>query len=219
MDRREPQFDEQEIPSTKTEPCPSASPTTTSVDHLARSTDQSPQEQFHPGAAPGAKNRECVLSEPPLHLADSTESMWTFNRHSRVMVQQLQEQNLPPMSSRSSVMFRRLSVEGAGVGIALHGSMSQVFQTPMLLAKRLTTRGPEPRATILHSIDGLVREGEMLLVLGRPGSGCSTLLKALAGMTAEYSTWRGDVRYNGVGVDHFKSQFRGDSLYVSDGTS
>lgn len=39
------------------------------------------------------------------------------------------------------------------------------------------------RVDILRGCDGLVKAGEMLLVLGRPGSGCSTLLKTLAGET------------------------------------
>ena len=34
---------------------------------------------------------------------------------------------------------------------------------------------------ILRDLEGLIRPGEMLLVLGRPGSGCSTFLKSLAG--------------------------------------
>lgn len=36
---------------------------------------------------------------------------------------------------------------------------------------------------ILRDFDGLIRSGEMLVVLGRPGSGCSTLLKTIAGET------------------------------------
>jgi ABC-type multidrug transport system ATPase subunit len=35
------------------------------------------------------------------------------------------------------------------------------------------------KTRILKDFNGLVRKGEMLLVLGRPGSGCSTLLKTL----------------------------------------
>jgi ABC-type multidrug transport system ATPase subunit len=34
---------------------------------------------------------------------------------------------------------------------------------------------------ILDGFEGKVEPGEMLLVLGPPGSGCSTLLKTLAG--------------------------------------
>ena len=33
---------------------------------------------------------------------------------------------------------------------------------------------------ILDSIDGVVNPGEMLVVLGPPGSGCTTMLKAIA---------------------------------------
>ena len=40
---------------------------------------------------------------------------------------------------------------------------------------------------ILRDFDGLVESGEMLVVLGRPGSGCSTLLKALSGDTHGFS--------------------------------
>lgn len=39
------------------------------------------------------------------------------------------------------------------------------------------------RVQILRDFEGLVRPGEMLLVLGRPGSGCSTFLKTLCGFT------------------------------------
>jgi ABC-type multidrug transport system ATPase subunit len=62
-----------------------------------------------------------------------------------------------------------------------------------------------------------VREGEMLLVLGRPGSGCSTLLKSLCGLTDEYLGWQGEVRYNGVDMDIIKTWFRGDVVYTSEG--
>lgn len=41
----------------------------------------------------------------------------------------------------------------------------------------------QQRVQILHGLDGVVRPGEMLLVLGRPGSGCSTFLKTLSGQT------------------------------------
>ena len=211
--------DEHQSKSGKADSCLNTSQRATSVESVAQLNDQSGEVELRSDPAPIAEQGHDGLAGPPRDPADIADSVWSFDRQSRVMVQQLQEQNLPPMSSRSSLMFRSLTVEGAVAGIALHGSMSQVFQTPLLLAKKLTTRGPEVRTTILQSIDGVVREGEMLLVLGRPGSGCSTLLKALAGMTAEYSTWRGDVRYNGVGVDLFKSKFPEDLLYVSDGAS
>jgi len=47
----------------------------------------------------------------------------------------------------------------------------------------LITRQPKQKVQILHNFNGLIQPGEMLLVLGRPGSGCSTFLKTLAGDT------------------------------------
>jgi ABC-type multidrug transport system ATPase subunit len=41
--------------------------------------------------------------------------------------------------------------------------------------------GKGPEKTILNEFDGVLKSGEMLVVLGRPGSGCSTLLKTLMG--------------------------------------
>lgn len=43
--------------------------------------------------------------------------------------------------------------------------------------------------TILESSSGCVRPGEMLLVLGRPGSGCSTLLSMLANRRQGYASY------------------------------
>ena len=54
------------------------------------------------------------------------------------------------------------------------------------------------RVPILNGFDGLVNKGEMLLVLGRPGSGCSTLLKTIAGVKhGLHITDESDLRYDG----------------------
>lgn len=45
----------------------------------------------------------------------------------------------------------------------------------------LLGRRRRSKIQILSDFNGLVRHGELLLVLGRPGSGCSTMLKVLAG--------------------------------------
>ena len=75
----------------------------------------------------------------------------------------------------------------------------------------------EPKKTILHGVSGLVKEGEMLLVLGRPGAGCSTLLKTLGGHTYGYEGWHGKIGYNGVDVATMAEKFRGDVVYNPEG--
>jgi len=48
-------------------------------------------------------------------------------------------------------------------------------------------RNKAPLKTILDGSSGCVKPGEMLLVLGRPGSGCTTLLKMLANKRKGYA--------------------------------
>ena len=50
---------------------------------------------------------------------------------------------------------------------------------------------------LLHNFSGTLDGGEMLLVVGRPGSGCTTFLKTLANMQGEYKDISGEVTYSG----------------------
>lgn len=53
----------------------------------------------------------------------------------------------------------------------------------------------------------------MLLVLGRPGAGCTTLLKILANMRQSYTTVEGEVSYGGIDADTFGKRYRGQVIY------
>jgi hypothetical protein len=57
---------------------------------------------------------------------------------------------------------------------------------------------------IVHNLTGFCKDGEMLLVLGRPGSGCSTLLRVLANQRDSYKAVTGDVMYGGLPASDFK---------------
>lgn len=52
----------------------------------------------------------------------------------------------------------------------------QCFQIPQI-DKALTKN-------LLQNVSGVVEPGDMMIVLGRPGAGCSTLLKALSNQLA-----------------------------------
>ena len=66
---------------------------------------------------------------------------------------------------------------------------------------------------ILHPLSGFVKEGEMLLVLGRPGAGTTTLLKVLANMRGGYTKVDGDVSYGGIDPATFAKHYRGQVIY------
>lgn len=92
--------------------------------------------------------------------------------------------------ARKTTSQARLRLGLAVTNLDVHGSASAASFQPTVasyalaiprLASSLLSRRPDQRVQILHAIDGFIKSGEMLLVLGRPGSACTTLLKALAG--------------------------------------
>ena len=53
----------------------------------------------------------------------------------------------------------------------------------------------------------------MLLVLGRPGAGCSTFLKALTNNRDSFAEVSGVVSYGGISAEKQKKRFRGEVNY------
>lgn len=67
--------------------------------------------------------------------------------------------------------------------------------------------------TLINKFSGCVRDGEMMLVLGRPGSGCSTFLKAISNNRDTYAEVTGDVSYGGIPASKQKDMYRGEVVY------
>ncbi|KAK3332194.1 ABC-2 type transporter-domain-containing protein [Cercophora scortea] len=67
-------------------------------------------------------------------------------------------------------------------------------------------------ATLLRNFRGVCKPGEMVLVLGKPGSGCTTFLKNIANQRYGYTDVSGDVLYGPFTADEFK-QYRGEAVY------
>lgn len=74
-------------------------------------------------------------------------------------------------------------------------------------------KGGMPTRTILHKQSGVLKPGEMCLVLGCPGSGCTTFLKAIANQRREYSRVSGDVRYAGIDAEEMGKIYKGEVVY------
>ncbi|KAI9645137.1 Multidrug resistance protein [Ciborinia camelliae] len=70
---------------------------------------------------------------------------------------------------------------------------------------------------ILKSFDGLVEHGEMLLLLGRPGSGVSSLLKTIVGIkNGLFIDPDSTINYQGVSMTEMHSRFRGEAIYLAE---
>ena len=117
-----------------------------------------------------------------------------------------------------SVAFSDLCVSGSGAPLQYQQTVVTSLLTPFrMLVDMLPGRGKstkKSRRRILRNFDGVLNAGELLLVLGRPGSGCSTFLKTicghLGGLTLEPSS---RILFRGVDFEHMMRHYRGEISY------
>ncbi|WVW81393.1 hypothetical protein I302_103385 [Kwoniella bestiolae CBS 10118] len=69
---------------------------------------------------------------------------------------------------------------------------------------------------LLKDFSGLVKPGEMMLVVGRPGSGCTTFLKALAGLHNGYAGIDGKLYYGDMEGDKTLNPYKADVIFNSE---
>ncbi|KAF1352679.1 hypothetical protein EJ07DRAFT_183458 [Lizonia empirigonia] len=138
---------------------------------------------------------------------------------SRMFGHTRQEASEEEKTRHVGVVFKNLTVKGQGLGAALQPSVGDFFLNPVRLVKNLVTRGPKaaagkpPVRTLIDDFSGCIKPGEMLLVLGRPGSGCSTFLKMIGNQRFGYEEITGDVTYGGTGADEMAKKYRSEVLY------
>lgn len=123
---------------------------------------------------------------------------------------------------RIGVRFRNLTVQGSGSGsifVRTFGDeMMGLFGKNVYDLLKMFLPGPKPTIkNIISGFSGVVKPGEMLLVLGRPGSGSSTFLRALTNQRRDFTAIHGDVDYSGLGFEVAKHRYRGEILYNDEG--
>ena len=82
----------------------------------------------------------------------------------------------------SGIAFRDLNVWGFGAATDYQKDVANIWFEAVGIVRKILKIG-QRKIDILQHFDGLVESGEMLVVLGPPGSGCSTLLKTITGET------------------------------------
>lgn len=124
-------------------------------------------------------------------------------------------------SKQIGVVWENLTVRGVGgfrievptFPYAFVGFFLFPFKQLMRLF-RLQKLGPE--TDILKDFNGVVQPGEMVLVLGRPGSGCTTFLKVIANQRFGYTSIDGEVHYGPFTSNEFEKWYRGEAIYCQE---
>ncbi|KJZ75242.1 hypothetical protein HIM_05436 [Hirsutella minnesotensis 3608] len=116
----------------------------------------------------------------------------------------------------AGVCFQHLNVHGFGEATDYQKDVGNVWLSAASFLRRVTGSGRQ-RIDILRQFDGLVRNGEMLVVLGPPGSGCSTMLKTIAGEMNGIHVGEGSYfNYQGIAAQEMHSRHRGEAIYTAE---
>lgn len=128
---------------------------------------------------------------------------------------QQQDEGAPPMRT-AGIAFRNLNVHGYGADTDYQKSVGNIWlEGPGLLRQLMGNKGR--KINILQNLDGLVEAGEMLVVLGPPGSGCSTFLKTITGETHGFTVdANSHINYQGVDPKLMNENYRGEAIYTAE---
>ncbi|KAK7535272.1 ABC-2 type transporter [Phyllosticta citribraziliensis] len=112
---------------------------------------------------------------------------------------------------RAGISFKNLNVSGSGSALTLQQTAGSLLMAPFRLGE---TFGKKTEKRILKDFNGVLKSGELLIVLGRPGSGCSTLLKSLTGeLYGLQLSVDSEIHYNGIPLKKMMKEFKGEMVY------
>ncbi|KAF2186093.1 ATP-binding cassette transporter [Zopfia rhizophila CBS 207.26] len=114
--------------------------------------------------------------------------------------------------------FQNMNVLGYGTPADFQKDVGNVWLALPGMARRLfSSTAGQTRIDILRHFDGIIRAGEMCVVLGPPGSGCSTFLKTISGETNGIYVSQGSYfNYQGISAKEMHTAHRGDSIYTAE---
>ncbi|KAE8325069.1 ABC-2 type transporter-domain-containing protein [Aspergillus sergii] len=116
----------------------------------------------------------------------------------------------------AGVAFKNLNVHGFGSPTDYQKDvLNSLLEIGTIVRKLMGIK--MQKIQILREFDGLVKSGEMLVVLGRPGSGCSTFLKTISGeMNGIQMSDDSTLNYQGIPAKLMHHAFKGEAIYSAE---
>lgn len=156
-------------------------------------SDQTPYQAQDVDTEPKSLERIETLSRAPWHMASEVQAIKDRDEQGGEKPRKL------------GVTWQNLTVKGISSDATFNEHVLSQFNPFGKSSKDV------PMKTIIENSHGCVKPGEMLLVLGRPGSGCTTLLSMLSNNRLGYAEVTGDVRFGDMSAQEAK-QYRGQII-------
>lgn len=120
--------------------------------------------------------------------------------------------------SSLGVAYRNLRARGIATDSDYQPTVaSYLYKMGMDLSGKIGRPDDSKYFDILKPMDALMRPGEVTVVLGRPGSGCSTLLKTISAQTYGFVVdEQSKISYDGMSPKDIEKHHRGDVIYSAE---
>ncbi|ODQ64843.1 plasma membrane ATP-binding cassette transporter [Nadsonia fulvescens var. elongata DSM 6958] len=116
-------------------------------------------------------------------------------------------------NSAAGVAFRNVTAIGIDISAAYGPSVGEMMRDMVKWPAKFLKKNSVPLRKIIRNVNGVINAGEMCLVVGRPGAGCSTLLKCCSGEISELVAVEGDFSYDGIDQHLMMEKFKGYVIY------
>ncbi|KAJ8110063.1 hypothetical protein OPT61_g6990 [Boeremia exigua] len=154
------------------------------------------------GRTPGSST-ECVDAESLVEKGSEERQSWPITHEVQKLLESNEFNGEKP--KKLGVTWSNLTVKGISNDAVFNENVFSQFNP---FGKK--TKGT-PLKTIVQNSSGCVKPGEMLLVLGNPGAGCTTLLNILSNRRLGYAEIDGEVSFGSMTSDEAR-QYRGQII-------
>ncbi|EEH33174.2 hypothetical protein PAAG_04227 [Paracoccidioides lutzii Pb01] len=172
-----------------------------------------PQGMTHPHSGVGVERAEDEFAE----LSKQLSSIFHKNgRYSHLGKKDAGQNDVEVSSATEGQWDFETALRGnqaAKVKAGIRPKCIDSFNVPGTLMSMLGIGKKGKEFEILKSFNGVVKPGEMVLVLGKPSSGCTTFLKVIANQRFGYTGIDGEAFYGPFDAETFAKRFRGEDAY------
>jgi ABC-type lipoprotein export system ATPase subunit len=182
-------------------------------------TVQQLAREFTRNSSPDSNGKPIFGSDDPDSPLNPAGNRFNAREWARNVARVAEEQGLD--FRRVGLCFQDLSVFGYTSATDFQKTVANIWLAlPRMICRHLlpsTSTSGQTRVDILQQFDGILRPGEMCVVLGPPGSGCSTFLKAISGdRNGIYVHQNSYFNYQGISDKEMHSAHRGDAIYTAE---
>ncbi|CCH45108.1 putative membrane protein [Wickerhamomyces ciferrii] len=114
----------------------------------------------------------------------------------------------------TGVVFKNVTTTGIDAANSYAPTVGNLLLAPLAVYEHVKSiRDSKAHRNIIQDVTGVVKPGEMCLVLGRPGAGCSTFLKTVAGEHDQFINVSGDIHYDQIPQSEMMQKYKSDVIY------